>query len=256
MKKVEAEKGIDRRERLHMTPHILRRIKVMCEPSASDPDVVMLWAARCLGFFGFLRTGEMTVPSYSAYDPSVHLSYKDIAVDDLANPQTVSVFIKQSKTDLFRRGINLFVGRTSSDLCPVMALLNYLVVRGPREGSLFMFSDGRRCRALGHPSKYCGHSFRIGAATAAAERGMEDSVIKTLGRWRSLAYLEYIRNPREQLAQMLEGKDVFGEGGGGEGGPSIIPTPLHTPGHHAQDMKGGISGPTPPPNTYTAPSCG
>ena len=149
MKKVEAEKGIDRRERLHMTPHILRRIKVMCEPSASDPDVVMLWAARCLGFFGFLRTGEMTVPSYSAYDPSVHLSYKDIAVDDLANPQTVSVFIKQSKTDLFRRGINLFVGRTSSDLCPVMALLNYLVVRGPREGSLFMFSDGRRCRALG-----------------------------------------------------------------------------------------------------------
>ena len=50
------------------------------------------------------------------------------------------------------------------------------------------------------PSKYCGHSFRIGAATAAPETGMEDSVIKTLGRWRSLAYLEYICIPREQLA--------------------------------------------------------
>ena len=197
-----------------MTLHILRRIKAVWEPSASDPDVVMLWAACCLNFFGFLRSGEMTVPSDSAYDPSVHLSYKDIAVDDLANPQTVSVFIKQSKTDPFRRGINLFLGRTSSDLCPVMALLNYLVVRGPREGSLFMFSDGRLLtrqqlveavrRALGKagldPSKYCGLSFRIGAATAAAERGMKDSVIKTLGRWRSLAYLEYIRIPREQLA--------------------------------------------------------
>ena len=34
--------------------------------------------------------------------------------------------------------------------------------------------------------------------------------------------------------------------------PPIIPTPFHTPGHHAQDMKGGISS----PNTYTAPSCG
>ena len=214
MKKVEAEKGVDRRERLPITPHILRRIKAMWEPSASDPDVVMLWAACCLGFFGFLRSGEMTVPSDSAYDPSVHLSYKDIAVDDPANPQTVSVFIKQSKTDPFRRGINLFLGRTSSDLCPVMALLNYLVVRGPSEGSLFMFSDGRLLtrqrlveavrRALGKagldPSKYCGHSFCIGAATAAAERGMEDSVIKTLGRWRSLAYLEYIRIPKEQLA--------------------------------------------------------
>ena len=55
-----------------------------------------------------------------------------------------------------------------------------------------MFSDGRLLtlqrlveamrRALGkavlNPSKYCGHSFRIGAGTAAAERGMEDSVIK------------------------------------------------------------------------------
>ena len=36
----------------------------------------------------------------------------------------------------------------------------------------------------------------------------------------------------------------------------VSPTPPHTPGHHAQDMKGGISGPTPPPNTYTALSCG
>ena len=172
-----------------MTLHILRRIKAVWEPSASDPDVVMLWVACCLNFFGFLRSGEMTVPSDSAYDPSVHLSYKDIAVDDLANPQTVSVFIKQSKTDPFRRGINLFLGRTSSDLCPVMALLNYLVVRGPREGSLFMFSDGRLLtrqqlveavrRALGKagldPSKYCGHSFR--------NRGCNGSSRKRYGRF-------------------------------------------------------------------------
>lgn len=48
--------------------------------------------------------------------------------------------------------------------------------------------------------KYCGHSFRIGAATTAAARGVEDSIIKTLGRWESLAYLQYVKIPRSQLA--------------------------------------------------------
>ena len=48
-------------------------------------------------------------------------------------------------------------------------------------------------------SKYSGHSFRIGAATTAASAGIEDSLIKTLGRWESTAYLLYIRVPRDQL---------------------------------------------------------
>ena len=49
-------------------------------------------------------------------------------------------------------------------------------------------------------SKYCGHHFRIGAATTAAAKGVEDCVIKTLGRWESLAYLQYVKLPREQLS--------------------------------------------------------
>eukprot|EP00731_Ephydatia_muelleri_P020051 Em0012g876a len=49
-------------------------------------------------------------------------------------------------------------------------------------------------------SSYAGHSFRIGAATSAAAAGVEDSMIQTLGRWKSSAYLVYVRVPRERLA--------------------------------------------------------
>ncbi len=69
----------------------------------------------------------MTVPTESEYDPGAHLSVKDIAVDDPVQPRVVRVFIKQSKTDPFRKGIHLFPGRTQSDICPVKALVNYLV---------------------------------------------------------------------------------------------------------------------------------
>ena len=88
------------------------------------------------------------------------------------------------------------------------------MVRGPGKGPLFLFRDGRfltrqrfveAVRQALHKagmdqSEYSGHSFRIGAATAAAANGLEDSVIKTLGRWRSLAYLLYVQILRDQLA--------------------------------------------------------
>ena len=51
------------------------------------------------------------------------------------------------------------------------------------------------------PTKYAGHSFRIGAATSAASKGINDSTIKLLGRWESEAYQIYIRTPRDALAR-------------------------------------------------------
>lgn len=42
---------------------------------------------------------------------------------------TLRVTIKQSKTDPFRRGIDLFLGKTTTNRFPVKAMLNYLLVR-------------------------------------------------------------------------------------------------------------------------------
>ena len=214
VKRCEGERGETSRERLPISPEILRKIKAVWDQGTPGPDQIMLWAACCLAFFGFLRAGELTVPGDGSFDSTTHLGREDLAVDNPADPAVLQLRLKASKTDPFRKGVFLYIGKGAPDLCPVSAILSYLLVRGRREGPLFMFSDGRfltRQRFVAavrdalkvagiECSKYCGHSFRIGAATTAATRGMEDGLIKTLGRWKSLAYLEYIKIPRQQLA--------------------------------------------------------
>ena len=85
---------------------------------------ILMWATCCLAFFGFLHCNEFTVPAQRSYDPSVHLSYSDIAVDDCDNPSIIVVDIKKSKTDSFRRGTgtSITLGTTQDEIFPVKAI--------------------------------------------------------------------------------------------------------------------------------------
>ena len=103
IKKNEAKTGSGSKERLPITPVILRRLRGVWSKSASERDTKLIWAACCLCFFAFLRAGELTAPTGSSFDPSVHLSVGDIAVDHSSRPSFVRVTIKQSKTDPFRK---------------------------------------------------------------------------------------------------------------------------------------------------------
>ena len=73
----------------------------------------MFWAAVCTCFFSFLRLGEAMVSSLEAYDPSVHLT--DISIDSRDCPTVVIVRIKVSKTDPYRTGVDIHLGRTGKD---------------------------------------------------------------------------------------------------------------------------------------------
>ena len=201
--------------RLPITPAILIRLKEHWSPRKSDPDVIMVWAAAVLCFFGFFRAGEITTSTLSDFDSSKHLAWGDVAIDDASNPQLVKVHLKRSKTDQLGKGVDIYIGKTDCPLCPIIAVMAYMASRGPTPGPFFKLANGnpltKSCftnkvraglQAVGLPeSNFAGHSFRIGAATAAANAGIEDSTIQTLGRWSSAAFLSYIRTPREHLAR-------------------------------------------------------
>ena len=64
----------------------------------------------------------------------------------------------------------------------------------------FLIGDGKanmaRClKFCGlDTSRYKGYSFRIGAASHAADKGFSDAQFRTLGRWKSDAFHLYIRS--------------------------------------------------------------
>ena len=194
IKRVHSERASEGpRIRLPITPAILRQIQVHWSSQTADPDIVMLWAVAVLCFFGFFRAGELTIPSINSFEQANHLAWGDVAVDNIEDPKMLRVRLKKSKTDQFRQGADVFVGKTNCSLNPVAGVLAYMAVRGKQEGPFFKFGDGRpltkskftqeirsALQAIGLPHQnFAGHSFRIGAATAAAQAGIEDSTFRS-----------------------------------------------------------------------------
>ena len=178
----------------------------------------MLWTACCTGFFGFRRAGEFIVSSLSAIDPTPHLTSQDITTDSHESQTLVRLHFKQSKTDPFRRDADVYLARSANDICPVSSLLAYMagraLVRGRSSYSatviLYPVSNWckrcrRRCRQqVLDCSGFTCHSFRIGAASTAKARGIDDSTIKELGRWKSKAFEAYIKLLARYLARLLK----------------------------------------------------
>ena len=82
------------------------------------------------------------MPSERQFDPETHLCFGDIRVDRHQNSSMLQVLIKCSNTDLYRLGVTLYIGATSTELCLVAAVIDYLLARGSKEGRLFILQNG------------------------------------------------------------------------------------------------------------------
>ena len=90
------QSGIPKQTCLPITPCVLKRMLQVWNQDPTNGDHVKLWAACCVGFFGFLRSGEFTAPEKEEFNPGMHLSFKNIAVNDASDPRVISVRIKSS----------------------------------------------------------------------------------------------------------------------------------------------------------------
>ena len=201
------------RTRLPITINILCTLKMQLRSSDnySPAEKHLLWAAFTLAFYGFLRASELTSSSQTEFSPP-GLHWCNIT----AQPSILTITLRQSKTDPFRRGHSISISATNSSTCPVKAFHKYMNFVSPqcRHGPVFNIGRFRPLTRSQVTSvvrqllleagvdytDYASHSFRIGAATTAAAAGIPSDLIRTLGRWRSNAYQRYIQYPTAQLA--------------------------------------------------------
>ena len=122
------QSGNSKQARLPITPArgALKNMFQVCNWEPTSWNHWMLWAVCCVGFFSFQHSVERTAlgkEDFNASQPTnlQHLFFKDTAVDNTSVPKVVSVRTKQSKTDPFQQEVAIFLSRTDTPICMVVA---------------------------------------------------------------------------------------------------------------------------------------
>lgn len=180
---------------------LAKLVGILPSVCSSPFETSLFSAAFVLAFFAALRISEFVAPSKQSV---ANLKLADVIITEFS----LRIFISKSKTDQLGKGawITLFP-LPGSQVCPIKVISYYLSIRPKQLGSFFLHQDGTVLTRFQFNSvlKLClhalklehynltAHSFRIGAATEAARLGLDNEVIRRLGRWDSDRFKMYIR---------------------------------------------------------------
>ena len=151
-----------------------------------------------LFFMGFLRFSELS-----------NLKRSDFILHNTHMP----IFIEKSKTDIHTKGRWFHLEKLNSNLCPLDLMKRYFVLAGIyKQCDKYIFrgientKNGQKLRKINKalryrtvrshvldllanigldPKKFGLHSLRSGGASAAANPGVNDTLFKKHGRWKS-----------------------------------------------------------------------
>ena len=170
-----------------------------------SPKDLALWAALCVGFFSFLRSGNLVPKSKGAWKPGTHLARSDLSFVE----RGAILRVRFTKTCQFDGPpIEVPIPYVPGAIfCPVSALRRLLIVAPAQLASpLFSYSEeawvsysellsfiktlASKCSL--NPEEFGCHSCRSGGATFASASGGSDYHIKLQGLWKSDAFLRYL----------------------------------------------------------------
>ena len=160
-----------------------------------------------LAFAALLRVSEFTQSQHNLTIDNIRANISNIY--NITNTDFIILTFSSYKfSTSFSPSIKI-IARPEDITCSVTNLARYMFLRGSKKGPLFMTPSGNAVsrnffinsvksslHIAGFPVKsYNSHSFRVGGATEAAERGLSAMQIQLLGRWRTSAFHKYIRKP-------------------------------------------------------------
>ena len=155
-----------------------------------------------LAYSACLRIGELV-----NCNGSLHvITMENITVIKKRGKTVIQIVLNSYK---YSKSASTLILEPSTPLqyCPVNFLLNFLRIRPLKTGPIFIDENSKLinrnfvCKQLKaavayndlDPALFNTHSFRIGRATDLAMSGASDQTIRQTGRWKSIAFLKYIR---------------------------------------------------------------
>lgn len=194
-------------QRKPITRAILLGLVTVLPTCASTPNEVQLYRAMyTIMYYACLRASEVLMTD------TPHHNILRNNVTFATGGSTLTIHMSTYKHAAHQQA-DILLSATHSLDCPVDALQAYLLKRPSLPGPLFLYNYQpvqrnsfmltlTKClRYLNlDPTHYNVHSFRIGRTTDMAEQHLPHNVIQRIGRWKSNAFLKYIR-PQPVTAQ-------------------------------------------------------
>ena len=192
---------------------ILRQVAYMFNTEQNQPYLSALYRAMFVtAYYGLFRIGEIASGSHPVLAKDVHIGHnKNKVLFVLRTSKTHWTDVKPQTVKITSTALAVKEKKSIINACPFQLLWEYLMVRRPYQVDdepFFVFKDRTPVSAENfrktlrtaleqkgfNPMLYSGHSLRAGRTGDLAKLKIPLSKIRQLGRWRSNAVFNYLKN--------------------------------------------------------------